>query len=112
MTALDLPRFTDEQLRNVRCDSIRRVAELVTRQRITETDGHARVTRLAHWTLDTENINAAWEQLIEAERRIAHIRSGPADRDRDDRELQADWDAIHAVKRLAGPRPSTTGGHR
>lgn len=110
MTALDLPRFTDEQHWTVRCDSIRRVAELVVHERITEADGHARATRLAHWNLEPEQINDRWEQLLEAEKRINHIRSDmfdPADGWRDDLELAADWDAYNAVKTLAGPKPKT-----
>jgi hypothetical protein len=102
MTALDLPRFTDEQMWTARSQAIRNVADLVTRARITETDGHTRVTRLAHWSLNTEAVNAEWEQLIDAEKRLARIRSDGGGRDD---ELAADWDAIHAIKRLAGPRP-------
>jgi hypothetical protein len=110
VTALDLPRFSAGDVWLARTDAIRHVADLVIHQRITDDDGHARITRLTRFNvdLDTEQLNDAWEQLIEAERRIAHIRSDdfdPTEGWRDDLELAADWDAINAVKKLAGPRP-------
>jgi hypothetical protein len=110
MTELDLPRFTSLDLWLARSSGIRNVADLVVRQRLTDAEGHARVARLARFnlTLTAEDINAAWEQLVEAEKRLAHIRSDmwdPAEGWRDDLELAADWDAINAVKKLAGKRP-------
>jgi hypothetical protein len=107
MTALDLPRFSAGDVWLARTDAIRHVADLVIHQRITDDDGHARITRLTG-ALEPEARNDAWEQLVEAEKRIAHIRSGdfdPAEGWRDDLELAADWDAINAVKKLAGSRP-------
>jgi hypothetical protein len=107
MTAVDLPRFSAADLRLARTDAIRYVAELVIHQRITDDDGHARVTRLTG-NLDDETRNDAWEQLTEAVRRLNHIRSDmfdPAEGWRDDLELQADVDARNALERLAGPRP-------
>jgi hypothetical protein len=107
MTAVDLPRFSAVDLWLARTDAIRHVAELVIHQRITDNDGHARVTRLTG-SLEDETRNDAWEQLTEAVRRLNHIRSDmfdPPDGWRDDLELAADADARNAVARLAGPRP-------
>lgn len=110
MTALDLPRFSPGDFWLVRTDAIRHVAGLVIHGRITDDDGHARVTRLTRFNLDldTETRNDAWEQLTKAERSLAHIRSNdfdPTEGWRDDLELAADADAITAIKRLAGSRP-------
>jgi hypothetical protein len=107
MTAVDLPRFSAADLWLARTDAIRHVAELVVHQRITDDDGHARVTRLTG-NLDDETRNDAWEQLTEAEKRLNHIRSDdwdPTEGWRDDLELQADADARNAIEKLAGPRP-------
>jgi hypothetical protein len=107
MTAVDLPRFSAADRWLARTDAIRCVAELVVHQRITDNDGHARVTRLTR-ALEDETRNDAWEQLTEAVRRLNHIRSDmwdPAEGWRDDLELAADTDARHALERLAGPRP-------
>lgn len=108
-TATELPRFSDSDLYTARFEALRNVAELENREAITPDEANRRVERLTrHRDLTPEAREQAYEQLREAELRLAHIRGDmfdPCDGDRDSLELDADHDAINAVRKLIGHRP-------
>ena len=109
-TERERPRISDLEAWLVRSEAIRRVAELENNGKITEAEADRRVERLTRHTPDLDDIarENAYEQLREALKRLAHIRSDmfdPADGWRDELDLDADYDAICAIKKLAGPRP-------
>jgi hypothetical protein len=103
-----LPRGID---RTAAYECIRHTATLEINGHITPDEADRRIARHADKTLTVEARNEAYEQLKDALRRLSCLQMPGGGRDAN-AELAADYDAHNAVKRLAGPKPSTTGGHR
>lgn len=115
MTAiLDVPHVSDADLWIARYDAIRHVTHLELNERITEAEADQRIARLTRFnhTLTVEARNDTYELLKDALRRLSCLNMPGgcpchdfSDVGHDNAELDADADAHHAIKKLAGERP-------